>query len=203
MRLLNKVGYEKNRFRYRFVDNFYFVHINKTGGSSLENALKIPFEHKTASEIISEVGISKWERRFTFAIVRNTFDKVVSHFHYRVKTNQTSLGDKKLSFNDWVKACYRDFDKRYLDNFKMFMPQFNWVSSESGDVIVDFIGRFENLNNDFDYIAKKSSIRATLPHEKKSKRQDFRGYYDSETTELIASFFRKDLDFFNYGFDGE
>jgi len=38
------------------MDGFLFIHINKTGGSSIEQALKIPQEHATAAEKIAELG---------------------------------------------------------------------------------------------------------------------------------------------------
>ena len=50
---------------------FHFIHINKTGGSSIELALRLPPEHKTAIQKIDEVGREVWLDAFNFCVVRN------------------------------------------------------------------------------------------------------------------------------------
>ena len=72
--------------KYRHLDRFVFIHINKTGGSSIAKALNIPSVHRTAQEKIEEIGQKNWDRKLTFTVVRNPWDKVVSLYHYRVKT---------------------------------------------------------------------------------------------------------------------
>ena len=86
--------------------DFIFVHINKTAGSSIEEALGLRFRHRTAGDIISEIGIAAWRKNFTFAVVRNPWDKVLSHYSYRIDTNQTGLGNGKIGFaeSDLVRA---------------------------------------------------------------------------------------------------
>ncbi len=200
MKMLGKVGRYKNKLRHRWFDGFYFIHINKTGGSSVEEALKIPFEHKTAKEKIFEVGLESWEKRFCFSFVRNPWDKVVSHYHYRVKTNQSGLSESNLDFVDWVKVSYRDKEDLYYDNPKMFMNQCSWLVSDSGDVAVDYIGRFESLSSDFNTVASELGLKTTLPHLKKTKRMDYRNYYNDEAAEIVASVFARDIDYFGYSF---
>lgn len=53
-------------FRRVYLDPFVFIHINKTGGSSISTALRLPIEHKTAAEKIAQIGARRWDRRFTF-----------------------------------------------------------------------------------------------------------------------------------------
>jgi len=188
------------RLRHRYFDDFVFIHINKTGGSSVEKALKIPFEHKTALEKIDELGRKAWERKFTFAIIRNPWDKVVSHFHWRVKMNTTSLGDQPVPFREWVKLAYGDNDPRYYDIEKMFMPQTDWIADSGGQILVDHTCRFENLNEDFDFVARKLGIDTALPHIKPSKRGNYRDYYDDNTMAIVAQWFAKDIKNFGYEF---
>lgn len=190
----------RGRIRHRFLDDFIFIHINKTGGSSIERALRIPFEHKSALEKIAEVGIEQWERKLTFAVIRNPWDKVVSHYHYRVQTNQTGMADHRTDFKEWVLLAYRDQDPLYYDKPKMFMPQSDWVSDAEGKILVDRICRFERLSEDFSDICKQLGKDVTLPHLKSSKRGHYRDYFDAETAAVVASWFRKDLENFNYSF---
>jgi hypothetical protein len=189
------------RFRMRYLDNFAFVHINKTAGSSIEEALHLAFQHKTALTMRDELGASKWAERFTFTFVRNPWDKVASHYAYRVKTNQTRLGDRHLSFREWVRIAYGDRDPKYYDNPLMFMPQVGWVNDESGNSLVTFVGRFERLVPDFGYVCEQIGRKAVLPHEKKSSNRDFRSQYDSATEEIVRTWFAEDLTAFGYSFD--
>ena len=187
--------------KYRFVDGFIFIHINKTGGSSVEKALHIPTEHKTALEMIEETGIEYWERKFTFTIVRNPWDKVVSHYHYRVRTNQTGLLEARIEFTDWVKRTYGNQDGFYYDKPKMFMPQLKWISDTEENVLVDEILCFENLPEEFNKVLGKIGKKnVTLPHVKKSDRNKYQYYYDKETIEIVRAWFEMDIKTFGYQF---
>jgi hypothetical protein len=182
---------------------YIFIHINKTGGSSIEKALNLPFEHLTALEKINDVGLEKWQNKFSFAFVRNPFDKVYSHYRYRVKTNQTHLKNKPLTFSDWVKKSYGDKDPFYFDQPKMFMPQVNWLCDEKGQLLVDQVYRFETLNEDFDQLCQKFSLTKELPHLKASKKVNYQSFYDEESQQIIEQHFAQDLKLFNYRFDSE
>ncbi len=180
--------------------DFIFIHINKTGGSSVEAALNLPFEHLSAVEKINAVGIEKWQSKFTFAFIRNPFDKVCSHYRYRVKTNQTNLKNNPITFSSWVKKTYGDKDPFYFDKPKMFMPQVDWLCDEKGEIMVDQIYRFETLDDDFETLCKKFSLAAKLPHLKATKKVDYQSYYSTETKQIIKRYFAQDLDQFNYRF---
>jgi hypothetical protein len=177
-----------------------YIHINKTGGSSIEKALNIPFSHETALEKIDLLGRLKWGSLYTFAFVRNPWDKVVSHYRYRIKTNQTNLGINTIDFKRWVSLSHREKNHLYYDNPKMFMPQMEWISDRHGEISVDFVGRFENLNEDFQYICAEIGRKAILPHIKSSKHRHYQDYYDNPTKDIVAEWFQKDIQKFNYQF---
>lgn len=189
-----------NEWRHYYFDDFVFIHINKTGGSSIERALSLPFEHKTALEKIEELGRKQWEDRYTFTVVRNPWDKVVSHYHYRVQTNQTGLARNKLDFREWVRLTYGVRSPLYYDKPKMFMPQSEWITDTQGRIVVDGICRFENLRNDFSSVCQELRKDAVLPHIKSSRRGDYRGYYDNDTCKIIEKWFAKDIEVFGYRF---
>jgi chondroitin 4-sulfotransferase 11 len=184
----------------KYAKDCIFIHINKTGGSSVEVALGLKWEHKTAIEKIEEIGRKQWHKKFTFAFVRNPWDKVVSHYCYRVKTNQTNLGENPIDFTDWVKLSYGEQNPDYYDKPKMFMPQVDWITDTSGEILVDFVGRFENFEQDFHRVCDRLKYKAELPHKKKSERGDYQSYYDRESQEIIATWFREDIDRFGYKF---
>lgn len=199
-KILKKIKQKAHSTKHRYLDRFVFIHINKTGGSSVEKALRIPFEHKTAIEKIEEIGRDNWDKKLTFTIVRNPWDKVVSHYHYRVDTNQTNLRDKPIEFGEWVKRAYGDQDTFYYNNPRMFMPQIDWIADENGKILVDKIIHFENLNAEFGEVLQKLARNTTLPHVKKSGHQHYREYYDQETIEIVRNWFERDIERFGYQF---
>ena len=188
------------RLRDKHWPSYVFIHINKTAGSSIEQALNLPFEHKTAAEKLAELGAYRWRRAFRFSFVRNPWDKVVSHFHYRTKTNQTMMGDGHISFREWVLRAYGERDPLYYDQPKMFMPQVDWLRDASGAIIVDYIGRYERLNSDFAAVCKRIGVDRSLPRLKSSSHAGYRDYYDEQSRACIARHFCEDIDGFDYVF---
>lgn len=189
-------------FQAKKFHNYIFIHINKTGGTSVEKALGLPLIHKTAREYKKEVGDTYWQDRFSFAVVRNPWDKIASQFHYRSMIDETQMRKKPIQFNDWVKRVFIDQDPDYYNEEKMFIPQMDWLTDIEGNMLVNFIARFENLSNDWPIICENINRQGVeLPHVKKSSRTDYRGYYDTESTEIIADFFAQDIEQFSYHFE--
>ena len=199
-KVATRIKKEWQYFEHYRIHNFAFIHINKTAGRSVGKALKIPFEHKTAHKKIEELGLPEWNQRFTFTFVRNPWDRVVSLYHYRVKTNQTNLKTDSISFENWINLCYVDRNTYYYNTHKMFMPQFDWIADTEGNILVDFVGRFENLQQDFEHICDHLNKKSTLKHLHRSQRKKYHEYYNSETKKIIQDYYRKDIEFFGYDF---
>jgi len=128
-----------------------FIHINKCGGTSVEQALEIPKIHDTARQRRDRIGAERWARLTTFSIVRHPYDRAASLYRYRVKTGQTGLDTAPLSFDDWVRAAFRDADPAYRDRPLMFAPARDWLADEDGRIMVDFVGRLERI--EFEIVA--------------------------------------------------
>jgi chondroitin 4-sulfotransferase 11 len=152
-----------------------FIHINKTGGTSVLNALNLTKSHLTAKEIIEKVGRDKYENAYKFAAVRNPWDKALSHYKYRIKTNQTNLGTNTIPFKEWLK-----------DN--------------DGKININEIMKFENLNSEFLRIAATLELELTLPHLNKTNKVNYREFYDEESKDIIGNWFTEDIRQFGYDF---
>jgi len=184
--------------KQKYCADFIFIHINRTAGHSIGKALGCPFEHKTALEKIQELGRESWDAKFTFAFVRNPWDKAVSHYHYRIATNQTGLQTNPISFAEWIKLAYDLHDPRYYDKEKYFMPQLKWLRDNQGKILVNFIGRFEQLEGDFASLCKTLNRTASLPHIGRTERTHYRDYYDRASQEIIGRCFKEDIEYFEY-----
>jgi hypothetical protein len=182
--------------------DFIFIHINKTAGISIQKALGMPKQlHVLSWHLYKKIDRERWNNCFKFAFVRNPYDRVVSDYHYRCKTNQHNLGSNPLSFKEWVDKTFVECDPFYHNMRFTFMPQIEWLTAPNGKVLIDFIGRFESLEHDFSLICDRLNVKNRLEHENRSSRSDFRSYYDDDTYEIITDWYKKDLDYFNYNFD--
>jgi hypothetical protein len=83
------------------------------------------------------------------------------------------------------------------------LPQHRFVTDDTGAVVVDFVGRFESLSEDFDKVRLRLGIECRLPHEKRSARRDgldYRRYYTEEAQRVVAARYARDIELFGYEF---
>jgi chondroitin 4-sulfotransferase 11 len=180
--------------------NYSFIHINKTGGTSILNALGLDKTHLTCKELIDKMTLSEWNQTKSIAVIRNPWDRVVSLYHYRVKTNQSDLQVLNISFKEWCHEVYKKRNHIYYDKPKMFQPQTSWIVDYDDIVNVDFILKFEDLEQDFENLAKVIGIDVKLKHLNRTKRDHYQLYYDEETKELISNWYKNDISVFGYSF---
>ena len=84
----------------------------------------------------------------------------------------------------------------------MMRQQVYWLKNFDGKVKLDYIGKFEEMDKVFEKILSKVSIKKIdFPHEKKSKKVDYKNYFDDKSIDLIAKYYKDDLIRFNYKFD--
>ena len=180
---------------------YLFVHINKTGGSSVHAAIGFDrFRHYTVSELLSVIDYADWLKLFTFTIVRNPWDRLVSLYHWRLQTNQTSLRKYPITFRDWIDECLRYQNPEYLDKPKMFQPQADWISIEN-KIMVNKIVKFESISETLPGILNDLGLRnKPFPHLKKTIRSPYQGYYTAEGQELVQRYYWRDIEKFDYSF---
>jgi hypothetical protein len=201
--------------------NFIFVHIYKNAGTSIRSALK-PFTlsrwqwkghklfkkagisspffdpqplhgHVKASEIIDSLGREKFNSFFSFAIVRNPWDWQVSLYNYMLslKTHHQHEVVKELgNFEEYIKwRCENEV--RYQKDF---------IYSENNDLLVDYVGRFEDLNAEFNKICSHIGISTSLPKHNVSNTKPYQHFYNDETKELVRRAFEPDIKLLEYEF---
>lgn len=160
---------------------------------------KIPFiysfdEHDFAVNIRKKLPQNIWDSYFKFGIVRNPWDWQISLYHY--------ILDRKSHWaHDEVKKC-KDFNE-YIESGKFKIghkSQHQFFTDENGNILVDYIAKIETLEEDFKTICNKIGIENELPHLNKSDHFKYREYYTDKTKQIVADFFKKDIELFNYNF---
>lgn len=188
-----------------------FVHVPKTGGASilqlcLRHGIRI-IDHDLRNP--NYISLTRYRSLnpniYSFAIVRNPWDRVVSSYHYLRKGG--IKGEDMLDADRFVNQ-YRNFTQFVLNAFEAreildqihFRPQYKWISDERG-VIVDMVGRFEKLQTSFSKWCVAIGLpNYKLPHVNRSAHRSYKEYFNEQTIEVIRKNYRKDIELFKYKF---
>ncbi|MGM0676620.1 MAG: sulfotransferase family 2 domain-containing protein [Pseudomonadota bacterium] len=210
--------------------NFLFVHIAKTGGTSVRAALsryryqgpwgvplfladkldqlsghrigaKFP-RHAKAIAAREMLPAELYDNLFKFVFVRNPWDLQVSSF-FHIRKERPHVLEGVETFEQFVKL---KFDPQREWNYMLDTSkelQRDYVTDMGGRCIVDFIGHYESLQEDFDTTCDRIGIpRVALPHRRKAEgRDDYRRYYTDETARIVEAHYRPDIEMFGYRFD--
>ena len=210
---------------------FLFVHIAKTAGTSVRSALERVrrrdpyywlmwpchrFSHLTghrlgtkfprhAKAIAAKEMLPKefYDSLFKFAFVRNPWDLQVSSFHHirRERPHVMEGHDDFASFLRWKFNPQRPYQYHIDTSIEL---QSDYVIDLHGNQIVDLVGRYERLQDDFGEICRRIGVAvSSLPHRRQAtdRDRDYRRYYDDATAELVARHMKADIERFGYRFD--
>ncbi|WP_417448405.1 sulfotransferase family 2 domain-containing protein [Idiomarina abyssalis] len=194
--------------------NCIFVHVPKAAGTSVNKALYgRTLGHYSAAEIQSKFP-ELYERAFTFSLVRNPWDRVLSAYRFACVGRTDSMGVHKPdqyripefgSFERFVCEWLPKQDVEGLDY--IFRPQWMFICDESGQVMVDHLGRVEELGATVEILADKLGKPVSIKNEnstRSSRKNDFReAYTRPEMIDIVRSVYRRDIDLFKYSFDSE
>ena len=233
------------------LDKCLFVHIPKAAGQSIESvfvsrqglswqqrgALLLKpnqdpangpprLAHLTAAEYVrlGHMSEQQFGEYFKFSFVRNPWARMVSEFKYRQGLGEQAYQGK---FKDFL---FKRFPLPSADNYALakdgyrhVLPQWQFLYDEKGEQLVDFIGKFENLQGDFNRVCQRLQIpEQTLPHNNRNlatglrqrllqkvrqqlpmlaNKRHYSAYYDNESQALIGRLYEKDIALFDYQFE--
>jgi len=143
------------------------------------------YEHMPAWRVRLYVGEATWNEYFKFAFERNPWPRQVSFYKYKTQNR------RDISFEKFLQRKKR----AYIPNFERY--------SIDGEVALDFIGRHENIAEDFAFAISQIGIHTShaLPHVNVSKQSyDYRKYYNSKTRDLISRWYQREINYFQYEF---
>ncbi|MCP4104138.1 MAG: sulfotransferase family protein [Desulfobacteraceae bacterium] len=214
-----------------YTHKFIFFHVAKVAGLSIREALipytrepdrfrirrppetldgepnplyemwKIKLLHAKAGDAIKEFSAGIYDSFYKFAFIRNPWDWQISMYHFILKETAhvshqivSSMADFE-EYLEWVVSTKNPF-ARGATKFQKDM-----LTDSSGNIIVDFIGRYESLKQDFDHICQILNLKAALPQLNKTVHRDYRFYYNERTKRIVEEHFKDDIDLFGYTFD--
>ena len=198
---------------------FIFVHIRKAAGSSIRDTLEPlslvkPTDNwskiksrflrtekdykKYAFRQHDSITVAKrlmppelFESYFKFAFVRNPWDRLVSEYEFIRRRPDHGRHAKvmKMGFEKYIVYQSKRFDAH----------QINMLADKNGNVLMDFIGKFENLHDDWNRVTDKLGIEnKELTHRKKAGIKDYNSYYTDESRALVSELWKRDIEAFGY-----
>ncbi len=160
------------------------------------NALQ---QHLPASVLQCFLTPAVWSEYFTFALVRNPWDALVSTYSYQQHVLDDTVRAQNPEMDAILRRCdgFSDFVRAY-PLIRGDMTSF--ITDERGNQLVDFVGRYETLPEDFAYVCGRLGIDTPLVHVNRSKHAAYRDHYTAETRALVERYFARDIARFGYRF---
>jgi len=165
----------------------------------------------------SPITKEEWNTYYKFTFVRNPYDRMVSAFKYLNKIKKINI--HKSNFKDFL---FENADLSDYGYFHTFISQYDHLIDNNNNININYIGKFENLNEDFikvlcnigiseinhtkyleDNIIINSSSQGKMHYDKtdktdKTNKSLYTDYYDEECLQQINTYFEKDFKQFNF-----
>jgi len=186
-----------------------FIHIPRTAGTSIESSIRPDWNFKNFEEekhILASTAKylykDYWDDYFKFSFVRNPWDRMVSMSKYKgfygceIKNNKLDISGYQKKFKK-VEIDPRSKSKEENRDMVSNAVYLNILNEE-----LDFIGRFENLREDYSEVCSIINCKSELSHKEASdkKHKRYTEYYDQETREIVAQKYASDIEYFGYKF---
>ncbi|MEM6252385.1 MAG: sulfotransferase family 2 domain-containing protein [Cyanobacteria bacterium P01_D01_bin.156] len=142
------------------------------------------WNHITANQIKSRISPDQWDSYYKFCFVRNPWDRAVSRYFWNIERD----------------GIHENLDESLKNN----NPNSNFgIYSINGQVVVDFVGKYENLMADFMTICQtlKIPFDGELPRAKSTSRKTKKHYSEilsSAQAEYIRQKCSQEVELFGY-----
>lgn len=201
--------------------NFIFQHIPKCAGQSMlkffinlhrqEKCIdQLSLELHTPFEKVKRQQPIKYRNFFKFTFIRNPWDRVVSLYEYR--RQEALKGVWHPSWPSIEELVHDSFSDNIIKSVQSNSPECLYLEPAYTDNYwlprnilreVNFVGKFESIEKDFDYIKYVLQIDSTytLSHSNETKRKHYSEYYNDDTRKIIADKYATDIQLFGYKFE--
>lgn len=184
-----------------------FIHVPKCAGTSINNyycpGLQSRFTHPSKFSLnlmygrelqhitarkMSFLAPFRFKKYFKFAFVRNPYRRVESEFNWRKSWDSAT---KKMSLSTFIDTI------PYRLNEPHFMPANKFLFTSNGTVLVDFIGKFENMESDLQKINQLAGVNVEGNIGKANVSQKVTSLTENDKKK-IHEIYQEDFRAFNY-----
>ena len=154
---------------------------------------KLGHGHISLEQLRKFMDPAKFAEYFKFAFVRNPFDRFVSYCSFITREGNAFKTDPQ-------KVMRRMLAEPPSEHV-LFWPQSTFLADGEGNLLTDYVGRVETMQESFEFIASKIGIPAVqLEKVNATERSAYRDYYDQELIDGVAKLYADDLRLFGYDF---
>jgi hypothetical protein len=208
-------------------NNLIFISIPKTAYGSVRSSLDTdvnlllgPDENSKVFEYLEDynkigralhmknnIDKSIWNNTIKFTIIRNPYDRIVSSYleicaHYKNDFNPLILN----SFYSFVKYIYDNrFQLEKIQNTKgkwHFCHQLKNITDNNGNLLVDYIIKFENLQEDYNKLRKLLNLpEKFVKHLNKRQFTHYTNNYTLEIKNMVSEIYKEDIEYFKYEYN--
>ncbi len=205
--------------KYKFI----FIHLQKNAGTSIVKSL-VPhigsdceiygstpdghilsdynkpkgklWKHIWACNAKKLIDTDIWNEYFKFAFIRNPWSRILSQYSW---WTQRKWDDEK---NTGARVKNMKNFGEYLIQKIGIVPNQKIQLFDEDVSLVDYIGRFEYIEEDFKEVCKLLKFKnVDLLFENKTNHRDYRTYYDKKSIEIVEEIYNKDIESFGFNFD--
>jgi len=156
----------------------------------IKNQFKF-FAHMPAWLIKERITPNVYNQFFKFSILRNPWDLIVSHYKWQNNTNNPNRS--MLSFDQIIENIKTTHPYELINNLNRIMDL------NLKEILVDQIIDFANFEDDLKVILKKFDIDfEVIPHKKKSKKTNYRDFYNNKQKDIVYKYFKKTIEIMKY-----
>lgn len=203
MNLMDYISSNETIPAYISIEKKYlFMRMKKVAGSTILIDFCRKFGNaKKLKKKISYLKMAQEENMdnyFKFIIVRNPFDRIVSLWNHFSQLPEGHDGwIPHCTFKEFLERDYVNYNKRIKSHAHHHYPSM----FKDGVMFVNFIGRLENIENDWKYISDRldCNIKRLIIHNKHHHKFYIK-YYDDWCINKVSKMYKKDLDCLDYEF---
>ena len=193
-----------------------FFHNPKVAGTSIENVIHgkrwDPYQfdrelfvgwhdpygftqHATYGQMLDFYDESIIGNYYKFCFVRNPWERLVSAFNYSIAAGEIS-GDK---FDEFVDSTFELVTSNSYRPGQHATPQTDYIF-HNGRQIVDFIGRFERLSEDWKFIAGIFKFPPLPIYNQAKQRSAYQNFYSDRSRQQVSEMYAEEIKIFDYNF---
>lgn len=184
-----------------------YVHIPKAAGVSINKALFGNYGggHKTVHAYKRIFGPALFKQYYKFTFVRNPYSRLVSAYSFLKnggfnKSDAAWAAENISEYHTFDEFVDKWLNEENIWSYIHFKPQYSFVCDIDLKPEVDFIGKVETIDKDFNIACKALGVENNLSvyNKRNADNSHWKDYYSNYSFEKVADVYHHDFKIFNY-----